>query len=88
VSVLVAAARPAYFLPLRLRFPTTAFAIVFLLVLPNPLHVTVRPEAHHDAPNMLFSGDSKLFRRNPTLQGDVVNTGPASCFRRRAGCHR
>jgi hypothetical protein len=37
---------PILSLSLRLRFAASPFAIVFLLVLPNPLHVAIGPDSY------------------------------------------
>jgi hypothetical protein len=48
VSVLVAPGRPV-FLSLWLGFSTSPLSISFFLVLPDPLHVSVPPEANFNA---------------------------------------
>jgi hypothetical protein len=77
--------RSNYSLPLRLV--ASALAIVFLLILPNPLNVRISPAPNHVAvqPNRLRRADATA--RCPPTEGYVMNTSSLSGFLRGVGSH-
>lgn len=80
-------AGPAFSLSLRLRFAASAFAIVFLLILPNPLHVGISPDSDRNATLLDSPRLSDLSGQQPANQRKLAHFHFLGDLRRGVGSH-
>src|SRR5271169_1712983 len=84
-SVLITPTRGAYFLPFRLRFAASAFAVNATFYFPQSLDVGRRPKTnrsaspHNDLRRFDFTGTNPALKRNP------IDADCFGCFRGRDG---